>query len=75
LKEFFWAFKILLPPFGRGEKNFFVNFKCYDLANNEIITLNYARFGGDVDIEVTYKILRLEKLNEAPNLLNSPCFQ
>jgi hypothetical protein len=34
-----------------------------------------ARFGGHVDIEVSYKILQLEILNEAPILLNSPCFQ
>jgi hypothetical protein len=25
--------KRLLSPFGRGKKNFFFNFECYDLAN------------------------------------------
>jgi hypothetical protein len=32
------------------------------------------RFGGHVHIEISYKILWLEILNEAQNLLNSPCF-
>jgi hypothetical protein len=31
-------------------------------------------FGGHVDIEINYKILLLETLNEAPILLNSRCF-
>jgi hypothetical protein len=35
---------------------------------------DYARFGEHVDIEVSNKILCLEILNEAPILLNSPCF-
>jgi hypothetical protein len=31
----FWDFKTLLSPFGIGEKNYFVSFKCYDLENNK----------------------------------------
>jgi hypothetical protein len=31
----FLAFKTLLFPLGAGEKNFFVNFEHYDLANGE----------------------------------------
>jgi hypothetical protein len=31
----FWAFKTLMSPFGIGEDNFFVNFKCYDLTNGK----------------------------------------
>jgi hypothetical protein len=27
--------KRLLSPFGRGKKNFFFNFECYDLANDK----------------------------------------
>jgi hypothetical protein len=27
--------KRLLSPFGRGKKNFFFNFECYDLANGK----------------------------------------
>jgi hypothetical protein len=34
-----------------------------------------ARFGGHIGIEVSYKILQLEILNEALILLNSPYFQ
>jgi hypothetical protein len=35
LKMVFLAFKTLLFPLGAGEKNFFVNFERYDLANGE----------------------------------------
>jgi hypothetical protein len=31
----FLASKTLLSPFGMGEKNFLINFECYDLANNK----------------------------------------
>jgi hypothetical protein len=34
-KMVFLAFKTLLSPLSVGEKNFFVNFERYDLANNE----------------------------------------
>jgi hypothetical protein len=42
---------------------------------SQIVRKVCVRFGGHVDIEVNYKILQLEILNEAPILLNSPCFQ
>ena len=35
LKMVFLAFKTLLSPLDAGEKNFFVNFEHYDLANGE----------------------------------------
>jgi hypothetical protein len=35
----------------------------------------FVRFGGNVDIEVSYKILQLEVLKESPILDTSPCFQ
>jgi hypothetical protein len=35
LKMVVLAFKTVLSPFGAGEKNFFFNFECYDLANGE----------------------------------------
>jgi hypothetical protein len=35
LKMVFLAFKTLLSPLGIEEKNFFVNFERYDLANGE----------------------------------------
>jgi hypothetical protein len=34
-----------------------------------------VRFGGHVDIEVSYKILQLDVLKETPSLQNSPCFE
>jgi hypothetical protein len=34
-KMVFLALKTLLSPLGVGEKNFFVNFERYDLANGE----------------------------------------
>jgi hypothetical protein len=34
-----------------------------------------VRFGGHVDIEVSYKILRLDVLKETPSLQNSLCFE
>jgi hypothetical protein len=39
---------------------------------SQIIRNECTRFGGHVDIEVSYKILWLEILNEALILLNSP---
>jgi hypothetical protein len=35
LKMVFLAFKTLMSPLEAGEKNFFVNFERYDLANGE----------------------------------------
>jgi hypothetical protein len=35
LKMVILAFKTLLSPSGVWEKNFFVNFECYDFANGE----------------------------------------
>jgi hypothetical protein len=40
----------------------------------EMVRNECTRFGGHVDIEVSYKILWLEILYEAQILLNSPCF-
>jgi hypothetical protein len=34
-----------------------------------------VRFGGHVDIEVSYKILQLEVLKETPSSHNPPCFE
>jgi hypothetical protein len=39
------------------------------MVRNECVS-----FGGHVCIEVSYKILQLEVLKEAPILLKSPCF-
>jgi hypothetical protein len=34
-----------------------------------------VRFGGHVDIEVSYKILRLDVLKKTPSLQNPLCFE
>jgi hypothetical protein len=34
-----------------------------------------VRFGGHVDIEVSYKILQLDVLKETPSLQNPPCVE
>jgi hypothetical protein len=39
------------------------------MARNENL-----RFGGHVDIQVSYKILRLDVLKKTPSLQNPPCF-
>jgi hypothetical protein len=57
----------LLSSFGKGEKCLFVNLKFYDL---QMVRNNCARS----NIEVSYKILWLEILNDVPILINSPCF-
>jgi hypothetical protein len=70
----FLAFKTLLSLFGTEDENFFVK-KTLNVLISQTVRNECARFGGHVDIEVSYKILQLEILNEAPILLNSPCFQ
>jgi ABC-type phosphate transport system ATPase subunit len=70
-KVFFWAFKTLLSPFGIGKKTFL---STLNVMISQTVRNEYTRFGGHVDIEISYKILQLEILNEALILLNSPCF-
>jgi hypothetical protein len=67
----FWAFKTLLSFFGTGKKTFLSNL---NVMISQSIRNECVRFGGRIDIEVSYKILQLEILNEALILLNSPCF-
>jgi hypothetical protein len=64
--------KKLLSPFGKGKKNFFFNFECYDLAN---IRNESVKFGRHVDIKVNYKILQLEVPKLVPILHYLACFQ
>jgi hypothetical protein len=72
LKMVFLAFKTLLSPFCAGEKTFFsiLNVMILQMVRNECV-----RFGGHVDIEVSYKILQLDVLKETPSLQNPPCFE
>jgi hypothetical protein len=50
----FWAFKTMLSSFGIGKKTFLstLNVMISQTVRNEC-----TRFGGHVDIEVSYKIL------------------
>jgi hypothetical protein len=68
----FLAFKTLLFPLGVGEKTFLstLNVIILQTVRNECV-----RFGGYVDIEVSYKILRLDVLKETQNLHNLSCFE
>jgi hypothetical protein len=56
-KVVFWAFKTLLSSFGIGEKNFSIN---STIMISQTVRNECARFGGHVDREVSYMILRLE---------------
>jgi hypothetical protein len=68
----FLAFKTLLSPWEQGKKTFLstLNVMLLQMARNECV-----RFGGHVDIEVSYKILRLDVLKETQNLHNISCFE
>jgi hypothetical protein len=72
LKMVFLAFKTLLSPSCAGKKTFLstLNVMILQTVRNECV-----RFGGHVDIEVTYKILRLDVLKETQNLHNLSCFE
>jgi hypothetical protein len=58
----FLAPKTLLCPLNTWKKPPFFNFEPYDLATvwNECV-----RFGGHINIQVSYKILQLEVLKKA----------
>jgi hypothetical protein len=72
LKMVFLASETLLSLSGAVEKTFCLtlNIMISQTVRNECV-----RFGGHIDIEVSYKILRLEVLKESPILDTSPCFQ
>ena len=71
-KMVFLAFNTLLSPFGTRGKNYSstLNIMILQTSRNKC-----ERFGGHVDIELSYKILQFELLKEARILFNSPCFQ
>jgi hypothetical protein len=61
--------KRLLSPFCRGKKNYFY------VMISQMVRNESVRFGGHIDIEVSYKVLRLEVPKNVPILQNPPCFQ
>jgi hypothetical protein len=67
----FLAFKTLMSPLGAGEIFWStLNVMILQTVKNECV-----RFGGHVDIEVSYKILWLDVLKETPILHNLSCFE
>jgi hypothetical protein len=68
----FLAFKTLLSPLSAGEKTFLstLNVMILQMVRNERV-----RSGGYVDIEVRYKILRLDVLKKSQILHNLSCFE
>jgi hypothetical protein len=71
-KWFFWPPKLCCPPPAYGKKTLL---SSLNIMISQTVTNECIRFGGHVDIEVSYKILQLEKLKESPILDTSPCFQ
>jgi hypothetical protein len=66
-KWFFWPSKLYCSLWGQGKKTFLstLNVMILQTVRNECV-----RFGRHVDIEVSYKILRLDVLKETQNLHN-----
>jgi hypothetical protein len=71
-KWFFGPSKLCCPLWAQGKKTFFSTLKVMILqtVRNECV-----RFGGHVDIEVRYKILRLDVLQETQISHNLSCFE
>jgi hypothetical protein len=71
-KWFFWPPKLYCPRLAHEEKTFSstLNIAILQMVRNECI-----RFGGHINIQVSYQILWLEVLKETPILLNLPQFQ
>jgi hypothetical protein len=70
--RFFWPPKLLCTPWAKGKKLFFstLNLMILQMVWNECV-----RFGGHINIQVSFKILRLEVLKKALILHNPTCFQ
>jgi hypothetical protein len=68
----FLAFKTLLSH--QSAVEFFI-FSTLNIMILQTVRNECIRFGGLVDIEVSYKILRLDVLKKTPSLQNRPCFE
>jgi hypothetical protein len=68
----FWPSKLCCPLWEEGKKTFLstLNIMILQTMKNECV-----RFGGHVDIEVSYKILWLDVLKETQILHNLSCFE
>jgi hypothetical protein len=67
-KVVFWAFKTLLSPFGTWKKTFL---SILNVMISQTVSNECPRFGGYVDIEVSYKILQLKIRFEAVLIENT----
>ena len=68
----FLAFKTLLSSLDTGKKNFLSTLIIMIL---QMVKNEHLRFGGYVDIEIRYKILRLDVLKRTQILHNLSCFE
>jgi hypothetical protein len=71
-KWFFWPSKLCCPVRAQGKKQ---NFSTLNVMTLQTVRIECVRFGGHVDIEVSYKVLQLDVLKEIPSLQNPPCFE
>jgi hypothetical protein len=71
-KWFFWPSELCCPCLAQGKKTILstLNVMILQTVRNE-----YVRFGGHVDIEVSYKILQLDVLKETSILHNLSCYE
>jgi hypothetical protein len=71
-KWFFWPSKLCCPLRVQEKKTFLstLNVMILQTVRNDCV-----RFGGHVDIEVSYKILWLDELKKTPILHNLSCFE
>jgi hypothetical protein len=71
-KWFLWPPKLCCTPRAHGKELFFsiLNLMILQMVWNECV-----RFGGQINIQVSYKILQLEVQTKASIFHNLPCFQ
>jgi hypothetical protein len=69
----FLAPKTLLYPLSTWKKTFFSS--TLNLMILQMVWNEYVRFGGHMNIQVSYKILWLEVQKKTSILHNLPCFQ
>jgi hypothetical protein len=60
---FFWPSKLYCPPWAHRKKNSLSTFNVMIL---QMVRNECVRFGGHVDMEVSYKILRFENTKRSP---------
>ena len=69
---FFWASNLCCPLRAHGKNTFL---STLNIMNLQMVRNECVRFGGHVDIKVSYKILRLDLLKETLILHNISCLE